>query len=109
MLANNTDTQQLGQNSEQFSQTTLLIWHKGVKALFNQACSVNSELMITNVFHLVLVAMALRFNLTEMDVVRLKHIFLNNRELAEEELVDWLVRFKDTTPLIDALEDVIKG
>ena len=89
------------------SSRTLRAWHKGVRALFNKACSSNPDLTTTRVYELVLCHMSCLVVLTSRDEARLRHVLIDNKDLSEEDVVDWLIRFKYQTPLLDALESLI--
>jgi len=79
-----------------------------MRALFNRACSTNPKIETTKVYQLVLYHMTCRVVLTARDEARLRRVLIENRELNEEDVVDWLIRFKGKTPLVDALQSLIK-
>ena len=91
------------------SPRTLRAWHKGVRALFNKACSSNPGLTTTRVYELVVCNLSCRVDLTPRDEARLRHVLIDNKDLSEGDVVDWLIRFKYQTPLLDALASLING
>ena len=90
------------------SPQILAAWHKGVRALFNKACSTNPDLTTTRVYELVICHVSCRIDLTSRDEARIRRVLIENRDLEEADVLDWVVRFKDQTPLLDAMESLIR-
>ncbi len=90
------------------SPQVLTAWHKGVRALFNRTCSSNPKLTTAEVYELIICWISLRIDLTSRDEARIRRVLIENRDLEEADVLDWVVRFKDQTPLLDAMESLIR-
>lgn len=93
--------------SASVSPQVLAAWHKGVRALFNKACSSNPKLTRAEVYELIICYLTLRVDLTSRDVARIRRVLIESKDLEEADVLDWIIRFKDQTPLLDAMESII--